>query len=137
MLPQQRRTLPSAFFPSQSLFYFLRPVPGPCLWPGCVVNKVCVCRDRKETVIACWMDFLPAALLIMRAGMMQLSESPKIKPAQGETELCQKRTDELPTLLTLPQQHIQKPQFPQICHIWQVSRGVDHRRGESQVKFQI
>ena len=78
------------------------------------MNKVCVCRDRKETVIACWMDFLPAALLIMRAGMMQLSESPKIKPAQGETELCQKRTDELPTLLTLPQQHIQKPQFPQI-----------------------
>lgn len=66
----------------------------------------------KRTVTACWMDYLPVALLIMGAGMMQLSESPKIKPAQGETELCQKRTDELLTLLTLPQQHIQKASFP-------------------------
>ena len=37
--------------------------------------------------------------------------------------------------LTLPRQCTQKPQFPQIHCIWQVSRYVDHSRGESQVKF--
>lgn len=59
---------------------------------------------------ACWMDFLPAALLIICARMRQLLKRSKIKAAQRETELGIKRTqetiDELLTVLTSPQQHI-------------------------------
>ena len=58
---------------------------------------------EKRTVTACWMDFLPAALLIICAGMRQLLKRARIKVAQRETELGIKRTQEridaLPTYL--------------------------------------
>lgn len=57
-----------------------------------------------------WMDFLPAALLIICAGMKQFLKRSKIKAAQKETELgiksTQERIDELQTVLTSLWQHI-------------------------------
>lgn len=64
----------------------------------------------KRTVTSCWMNFLPAAPLIICAGMRQLFKITEIKAALRETELGIKRTqeriDELPAVLTSPQQHI-------------------------------
>lgn len=60
----------------------------------------------KRTVTACWVDFLPAALLIICAGMRQLLKRSEIKAAWRETELSIKRTreriDEVLTVLTSP-----------------------------------
>lgn len=51
------------------------------------MNEVCGWEEGKRTVTACWIDFLPAALLIICAGMRQLLQRSKIKAVQRETEL--------------------------------------------------
>lgn len=51
------------------------------------MNEVSGWEAGKRTVTTCWIDFLPAALLIICAGMRQLLKRSEIKAVQRDTEL--------------------------------------------------